>query len=166
MEISHPPLSCNSCRSHVDGIAYRTSCLHLLCPTCAKNSFAAGHTCVICSTVLSKGEVTEAVIGVSGQINVADSLFQIAFSKASLGGIVENLHGMRLAFAELENFVSAQLLFEAGQHQEASMKEFSDNKNLCNQLVRGAVSNRFISDKLIISVILPTELDGFLDERK
>ena len=135
MKINHPTLSCNSCRSHVDGIAYRTTCLHLLCPTCAKNSFADGHTCSICSTVLLKGEVKEAVIGVSRQTDVTDSLFQIAFSKTCLGDIVENLHGLRLAFAELEKFVSSQLLLEAAQQQEASMKEFDENKRLCIQLV-------------------------------
>jgi hypothetical protein len=135
MQDNNLALSCNSCHAHVDGIAYKTNCLHLLCPTCAKESFADGHTCAICSTVLSKGEVKEAVIGVSAQVEVADSLFQIAFSTADLGDVVGNLNCMRLAFAQLENFVSTQLLFEASLQRESTMKVVQDNGDLRNQLV-------------------------------
>jgi hypothetical protein len=92
MQNSDSALSCNSCHANVDGIAYRTSCLHLLCPACAKLSFVDGHTCSICSTVLSKGEVKETVIGTSAQIEMSDSLYQIAFSTADLRNILGNLH--------------------------------------------------------------------------
>lgn len=138
-------LSCNSCHANVDGIAYRTSCLHLLCPACAKLSFVDGHTCSICSTVLSKGEVKETVIGISGQIEMADSLYQIAFSTADLRNILGNLHCLRLAFSELENFVSTQLLFEASFAQESTTKALQETEDLSNQLVKFSFFTMFFT---------------------
>jgi hypothetical protein len=135
MQDYNPALSCNSCRSHVDGIAYRTACLHLLCPTCAKSCFANGHTCTICRTVLSKGDVKEAVIGVSAQVDIDDAFFQMAFSTINLSDLVENLNRMRQAFAQLENFVSTQLLLETSQHQVSTFKALDDNNNLKIELV-------------------------------
>lgn len=109
--------------------------MHLLCPTCAKSCFADGHTCAICGTVLSKGDVKEAVIGVSAQVDIDDTLFQMAFSTINLNDLVENLNCMRQAFAQLENFVSTQLLLETSQHQVSTFKALDDNNNLKNQLV-------------------------------
>jgi hypothetical protein len=145
MQDSNSALSCNSCQANVDGIAYRTSCLHLLCPACAKHSFADGHTCSICSTVLSKGEVKEAVIGVSAQIEMADSLYQIAFSSPDFRNILGNLHNMRLAFSELENFISTQLLFEAASAQESTIKTLRENEDMSNQLVKFTQYLRFFN---------------------
>ena len=136
MEDSSSSLSCNSCRAHIDGIAYRTSCLHLLCSACAKHSFADGRTCLICGTVLSKGKVKEVVIGVPAQVEISSSLFQMAFSSANLGSIVDNLDSMRHAFAELENLVSTQLLLETSQLQRSAGKALQDNEILHDQLVR------------------------------
>ena len=136
MEDSNSSLSCNSCRALVDGIAYRTSCLHLLCPACAKHSFADGRTCLICSAVLSKGKVKEVVIGVPAQVEISSSLFQMAFSSANLGGIVNNMDRMRHEFAELENFVSTQLLLETSQLQRSTGKALQENEILHDQLVR------------------------------
>ena len=128
-------VTCNYCNNSVDGVAYRTSCSHLLCPACAKSSFVDGHTCTICSAVLSKGEVREAVIGVSAQINIADSLFQVAFSRTNFTEIIENLQSMRSAFAELEKFVSAQLLHEASRQKDAALKTLGDFDHLNDELV-------------------------------
>ena len=135
MQQSQSSLSCNSCGAHVDGIAYRTSCLHLLCPACAKHSFADGRTCIICSTVLSKGNVKEAVVGVASSVEMPDCLFQMAFSSAVFGGIVENLDSMRNAFAELENFVSKQMLLEASREHACTLKAVQENEILSEQLV-------------------------------
>lgn len=139
MQDNSSSLSCNSCHTNVDGIAYRTSCMHLLCPACAKHSFADGRTCTICSTVLSKGKVKEAVIGASAQVEVSDSLFQLAFSSANLVSIVGNLDNMRNAFVDLENFVSTQLLFEASQQQASAMKAAMENESLIDELVRSVL---------------------------
>ena len=129
-------VSCNFCNNSVDGVAYRTSCSHLLCPGCAKSSFVDGHTCMICSAVLSKGEVREAVIGVSSQLDIAESLFQVAFSRTNFTDIIENLQSMRRAFAELEKFVSAQLLHEASRQKDAASKMLGDCDHLNEELVR------------------------------
>lgn len=136
MQDTSSSLSCNSCHSQIEGIAYRTSCLHLLCPACAKHSFADGRTCVVCSSVLSKGKVKEVVIGVAAQVEISSSLFQMAFATANLGSIVDNLDSMRHAFAELENLVSTQLLLEASQLQGSARKALQDNEILHDQLVR------------------------------
>jgi hypothetical protein len=144
-------VSCNFCNNSVDGVAYRTACSHLLCPGCAKNSFVDGHTCIICGAVLSKGEVREAVIGVSAQLDVTDSLFQVAFSRTDFADIIENLQSMRCAFAELEKFVSAQLLHEASRQKDATLKILGDCDNLNEELVRKSLS---ISEFAIFSIII------------
>ena len=132
-------ISCNFCNNLVDGVAYRTSCSHLLCPGCAKTSFVDGHTCMICSAVLSKGEVKEAVIGVSAQLDIADSLFQVAFSRTNFTDIIENLQSMRCAFAELEKFVSAQLLHEASRQKDAALKMLGDCDQLNDEMVSKSI---------------------------
>jgi hypothetical protein len=84
---------------------------------------------------LSKGDVKEAVIGVSAQVEIDDALFQMAFSTINLSDLVENLNRMRQAFAQLENFVSTQLLLKTSQHQVSTYKALDDNNNLKIELV-------------------------------
>ena len=60
----------------------------------------------------------------------------MAFSSANLGSIVNSLDSMRHEFAELENFVSTQLLLETSQLHRSTGKALQDNEILHDQLVR------------------------------
>ena len=56
-------ICCNVCRNAVDGMAFRTSCFHLLCPMCAQESFQNGHKCPICNKTLEQQDVHEMTLG-------------------------------------------------------------------------------------------------------
>lgn len=128
-------VSCNRCHSSVDGIAYRTACFHLFCPTCAKESFADGVTCSVCSTVLSKGDVKEVTIGVTSQLNAADVLFQLAYSDPQAEGLIANLHQIRMASADIEQFICTQLLHDANRQLEARKTVMREKAALDQQMV-------------------------------
>ena len=137
MDVSHqhPLITCNRCQCVVDGIAYRTACFHLLCTTCAKESFSEGVTCSVCSTVLSKGDVKEVTVGVPNQSNVVDQLFQAVLCDLQSENLIDNLYKIRLATAEIEQFVCTQLYHEANQQLEARKAVLRDKTAFEHQLV-------------------------------
>ena len=135
MDVPHPLITCNRCQCLLDGIAYRTACFHLLCTSCAKESFEEGVTCSVCSTVLSKGDVNEVTIGVPSQSNVMDQLFQALLCDLQSENLVDNLSKIRSAAEEVEKFMFTQLSHEAKQQLEARKTISRDKTVLEHQLV-------------------------------
>jgi hypothetical protein len=130
-------VTCNRCGTGVDGIAYRTACFHLLCPSCAKEAFQHGVTCSVCNSVLSKGDVKEITVGVPAQYGAADALFQLVYGEGTTtDAVIRGLSNVRLAAANVEQFVCTQLLHDAAVQLEARRATTRDKAALENQLVR------------------------------
>ncbi len=58
-----PPNRCNMCLTEVQGQAYRTTCRHLYCDTCAFSHFSSQRKCAICESPLSEDGVIDLCIG-------------------------------------------------------------------------------------------------------
>jgi hypothetical protein len=129
-------LSCNSCQNAIEGISYRTTCRHLYCPGCAKETFGTGHTCSICDTVLSHGDVCEIVTGINIQSTLLDKLFQLALQDTNWNNILDNVHRMSLAMADLSLFLSSQLCLRNEQEEHDKTNLRKDYDTLENKLVR------------------------------
>lgn len=130
------PLLCNSCHSKVDGIAYRTSCFHLFCPSCAKQIFSDGFTCNICTSVLSKGDVREVVIGAPSNPDISDAFYQMAIASTSFESITQNLQRIRHVMANIEQFVTIQLLYCIEITEGNRLEILRSNDALSSTLVR------------------------------
>ncbi len=57
------PNRCNVCLTEVQGQAYRTTCRHLYCETCAFSHFSSQRKCAICESPLSEDGVIDLCIG-------------------------------------------------------------------------------------------------------
>jgi predicted RNA-binding Zn-ribbon protein involved in translation (DUF1610 family) len=101
-------ITCNSCDATVDGIAYKTRCNHLFCPSCAKAAFQRSSFCPLCSTNLVKGEVDEVNIGVAS-LPLMNCLYQNAFRECSWESAIHNVHEIREGTDEVIDFLMAQL---------------------------------------------------------
>lgn len=102
-------LSCNVCSSKVDGIAYRTSCRHLLCPSCSRESFEVGCRCPVCDMKLSTADVKEVMIGIKESVEFTDNAFQYIFKGTDWIDIIENNQQVALEVANISTFLFTQL---------------------------------------------------------
>ena len=105
-------LSCNVCSLQVDGIAYRTSCCHLLCPNCSRQNFELGCRCPVCDRKLNSNDVKEIMIGMQGTTDFTDNTFQYIFKGKDWVDIIENNQQVALEVANISSFLFTQLTSE------------------------------------------------------
>lgn len=118
-------LSCNLCSIQVDGIAYRTTCRHLLCPNCSRESFEVGCHCPICDKKLTTADVKEIMIGIKG-VDFTENTFQYIFQKSNDWiDIIENNQQVALEAANISSFLFTQLgseVIKANENQRVTQE--------------------------------------------
>lgn len=124
--------TCNSCNNKIDGIAYRTNCLHLLCPTCIQNNLDCN--CPICKNKLTKGSLTECIVGVEPP-PLMDSLFQIVLQDTSWNSIISNYHKLFEGLEEVNLFIISQLHMKS-ICSDSLNNVINDNRDKINELVK------------------------------
>ena len=110
-------LTCNICNQKVDGIAYRTSCFHLLCPSCSREAFEVGCRCPVCDTKLSITDVKELTIGVkdigSNNGDFIDKTYQYVFQSTNWEDIINFHHNYCQDLSIATKFLFCQLKDQA-----------------------------------------------------
>ena len=134
-------LTCNICSRTVEGIAYRTSCLHFFCPSCSQQAFSAGCRCPICSISLSNSEVHEIIVGITSPVDSADAVFQLVLQNCNWSSLLENERLFSLSLIELHSFVTIQLAL-------ASKKDYSTKKALQEESL--SVKQERVSSYLVV----------------
>ena len=105
-------LRCNCCFNCLEGMGFRTICLHLICNECASKSFSRDCLCPICSKILSDGDVHSLSIGLSSG-DIGNQVFQFAFQNESWHEIVRRGNECVHNVVDLINFTQSQILFQA-----------------------------------------------------
>ena len=113
---------CNLCNSPLQGIVYRTHCLHLYCPACAQSSFRT-RKCALCHSNLSADSVYEASIGVDG-VDIKEQMFQFLMNYG-IGEAYIAMEHFYFALKDITNFTNVQTRMMLDQYQalEASYQD-------------------------------------------
>ena len=128
-------LICNVCYNHVDGIAYLTSCNHFYCPDCTKSIFKDISYCPVCQYSLHENDLKETMIGIETK-NSTEFLFQNILESTSWKDIFESLKKCSLAMADIQSFISTQLLFQNSLSNHAKNSIQSDLQAQSSIMVR------------------------------
>ncbi len=129
-------ISCNTCTKPVDGIAYRTSCCHFICPSCAQDSFIRGNKCPVCKIKLTEGDIHEIIVGLKPAMDPLDSAFQIILQSPHWRKILDHHRQFSLNMVELSSFVNTQLALESNQESNVRQTLQTQISSLRNELVR------------------------------
>jgi hypothetical protein len=122
---------CNSCHADTDGIAYRTTCCHMFCPTCANAAFQSSSFCPVCSYQLKEIDVSEVLVGIEITTSgIVDKLLQYLFQNGSCKEVSSRVATMFHSAATAANLVYAQLQFKL----EASEKVATKADDIAEQL--------------------------------
>lgn len=145
-------ISCNSCGSKVDGIAYRTSCMHFFCPNCASSQFERENSCPICNIRLQSGDVSETTTGVQN-ISLVESLFQSVLQKTDWNSIISNQYELFNGVAEITRFFYVQSEFQI----LIAKKESAEYQNRTNLILTQQVKTT--KNKISLSLPMPCILE-------
>jgi hypothetical protein len=108
----------------------------LYCPACAKEDFACGRTCRICHATLTQGEVCEVVTGVSVKASFLDSVFRLALQDTAWEIVLDNVHNISMALADVSLFLSSQLHYSNMKENERAHSYQKDLGLLQEKVVR------------------------------
>ena len=111
-------ITCNTCLGLITGCyAYRTSCLHFLCPSCATKAFSTGRSCPSCSAILNQSELSEINIGISG-LNFLELSFQYVFKSCDWKSLWDKMEECWQTHNYISHFLIKQLSFQVERFKE------------------------------------------------
>lgn len=130
-------LLCNLCSSAVDGIAYRTRCAHLFCPTCAKATFQRSTLCSICNVQQHETDVHEIKVGIAITDDMLRGVvFQYLLQNTDWEPIRDKLNALAEESLTTTNFVATQLLLAANSNSREKSRMELELSNQADHLVR------------------------------
>lgn len=142
-------LCCNSCLNSVDGIAYRTRCAHLFCPTCAKATFQRSNICSVCSLQQRDIDVNEIKVGILMSDEMLQGiLFQYLLQNTYWENIEDKLNKLNEESRATANFVVTQLIIGASTNAREKNKLELELGAQADQLVRFALECPFFDHRL------------------
>lgn len=142
--------ACNVCQSSMQGMAYRTDCHHLLCPSCAQSSFQNSHSCPSCATYLKPENISEVMIGLK-VANIGDQLFQHVLSGEGIHDASARMESIFQTLQEISAFISVQLTEHSKRWALAYQQLESHALEKDSELVRLADTSSPLPPPLILT---------------
>ena len=129
------PVICNVCESRDEGLrglAYVTSCNHLVCKRCAQDS--KGTHCPVCRVSLGEGDIQEVYVGLRSQTDssIKKSMIEATLASTYWEDVTRNSAQVSEIAVDIVKLIQAQLLFmnakkhAAGQEDQRRQKAQRD----------------------------------------